>query len=96
MPQVSISEGNINISDKLILLILNFMAFAIWSLTFLPYVVINSIITDELTYMEFCKKLTGLNIMMICITVVGFAVLCSIMAQKGEIEVLYNLKHYLG
>ncbi len=87
---------NINISDKLMLIILNFMAFAMWSLTFLPYVVINSIITDELTYMEFCKKLTGLNIMVICITVVGFAVLCSVMAQKGEIEVLYNLKHYLG
>ncbi len=87
---------NITINDKLMLIILNFMAFAMWSLTFLPYVVINSIITDELTYMEFCKKLTGFNIMMICITVVGAAILCSVMVHIGEIEVLYNLKHYLG
>jgi len=84
---------NVKLSNSVLLIVLNFMAFVMWSLTFLPYMVINSIITDELTYMEFCKKLTGFNLMIITVTVVGFAVLCSVLVTKGEIQVLYSLKH---
>ena len=92
---LNITEAfNIKISDSMLLIILNFMSFVIWALTFLPYVVINSIITDELTYMEFCKKLSGLNITAICVTVVALVVLCNVLSTKGEISVLYSLKHY--
>ena len=84
----------VNLSDKVLLIVINIMPFIMWCLTFLPYIVINCIVTDELTYMEFCKKLTGLNIMTICVTIVGLALVCCVLANSGNIDILYSLKHY--
>lgn len=84
----------INLSDNLLLIAINIMPIVMWCLTFLPYIVINCIVTDELTYMEFCKKLTGLNIATLCVAVVGLAVVCCVLANSGNIDILYSLKHY--
>jgi hypothetical protein len=84
----------VSVSDTVLLIIINAMKLVIWGITFLPYLVINCVIIDELTYMEFCKKLTGLNIMTLCVTVVGIALVCCVLANKGQIDILYGLKHY--
>ena len=84
----------IKVSDMVLLVMLNGMSFVMWALNFLPYIIINCIITDELTYMEFCKKLTGLNIMTVCVTIMGIAIACCVLANGDKIDILYELKHY--
>lgn len=84
---------DINFSDTKMLLILNFSKIIMFCIVFLPYLVINFVLIDELSYKEKCidvsmkKTVYAVLIMAICLVV------CIELSNLGEIDLIYNIKH---
>lgn len=80
-------------SNSKMLIILNLSKFIMFCIVFLPYLVINFVLIDELSYKEKCidvsmkKTVYAVVIMAICLIV------CVELSNLGEIELIYNIKH---
>lgn len=84
----------VDLPDAMILILINVTKFAMWSIVFLPYFVINFVLIDELSYMELCIELPKRKIAMAFVVLILCVVACISMSNKGQIELMYDLKHY--
>ncbi len=91
--RVALDMLDMNFSDSRMLVILNFSKFIMFCIVFLPYLVINFVLIDELSYKEKCidvsmkKTVYAVLIMTICLVV------CVELSNLGEIELIYTIKH---
>lgn len=82
-----------NLSDSNMIIILNFSKFILFCIVFLPYLVINYILIDELSYKEKNIDISLKKIVSTVIIMVVCLIVCVELSNLGEIELMYNIKH---
>ena len=83
----------LNLSDKVMLVLINASKVSMFCIVFLPYFIINFILIDELTYREMCKDLSKKKIFAVLGILIVGVVVCINMSTQGAIELIYSLKH---
>lgn len=80
-------------SMSIILVLINFSKFVMFCMVFLPYLVINFVLIDELSYREISMDVPKKKIIVFLVILIICLLACITMSNSGEIQLIYNIKH---
>ena len=83
----------LHLSEIVMIVLINIAMFAMYCIVFLPYLIMDFILIDEMSYKELCIEMSKKKIFTAVVTLVVCVVICVEMSNQGSLELIYNLKH---